>query len=62
MTERDDLPTEPGTVIYIDLPEEYGRAAYILGRHGVWYPIAMADPDLHYLSSHAIREHEWEAA
>lgn len=53
-----DVPTKVGTVVYVDLSDG-DRAAYILGEHGVFYPIDIAR---RYLSSFRLRQHDWEAA
>jgi len=56
---RDALPSEPGSVIYVDgvrdAPLE--TMAYILGDHGVWYPIWLGGAP--YIGSRAMDTYEW---
>jgi len=56
---RDELPTRPGVVIYVDgikdAPLE--TMAYILGDHGVWYPIWLGDAP--YIGSGHMKTLEW---
>lgn len=53
--------SEPGTVAYVNVesPDGVERTAYILGKHGVWYPV---DSRARYRPAHEIDELGWELA